>query len=239
MRVTRQPSRLCSERRRDRLGAARSGRSYRRASAEEVTLVTGKAVAAAGRRPSDWDLESFLRFALLQVGDWVKFAEAKNTALLIADAGAFAALMAIALREQTAGFFVSAYMWEAVVCVALGAVFGLVAFIPQLHVPAKHRRRARSGPLNLLFYGDVATLDPEEYMAALRAEFGESAACPLELEYAKQIVDISRVALRKYRWFRIAAVATMSSIATPIPVLLLLGLSAFGRRRRQNREVGT
>ena len=188
-------------------------------------------------RRSDWDLEGFLRFALQQVGDWVKFAEAKNTALLIADAGAFAALMAIALREQTAGFFVSAYMWQAVVCVALGAIFGLVAFIPQLNVPAKHHRRARSGPLNLLFYGDVATLDPEEYMAALRAEFGESAACPLEIEYARQIVDISRVALRKYRWFRIAAVVTMSSILTPLPVLLFLCLGAVRRIRRRNREM--
>jgi hypothetical protein len=73
---------------------------------------------------------------------------------------------------------------------------------------------------NILYYGYIRFFEPKSYLAKLR-DSNRDKDSNLELNYAIQIVINSRIAFRKYCYFRIALVLTLIAILTPPGFILL------------------
>ncbi len=167
-------------------------------------------------------MEERLRFVLSSVNEWLKFAEAKNGALLAVDIAILFGLFQLISD-------VDSYYWIyfAAGFVALSAVVVLISFVPQLKVPRKWfvKHKNLSKEISLIFYAQIANLTPENYVKALYTQSGRetSTISPLELDYAQQIIANSRIAVRKGTLFNIGLLMTvLSLLLILIPGLLSL-----------------
>ena len=146
-------------------------------------------------------MEERLRYILTTVNEWLKFAEAKNGALLAADIallfGVFKLLNELTGREV--------FIYFAIVLVILSAISNLVSFIPQLKLSSFTPRKRTEKEASLIFYGHIAKYEPQSYVKALYAESGAepAAIAQIEVDYAQQIIINSRIAVRKYLCFNV------------------------------------
>jgi|Deesub1362A_J573_1020465.scaffolds.fasta_scaffold04695_5 hypothetical protein len=171
-------------------------------------------------------METRLREILDLVNQWLKFAEAKNAALLAANSTIAFALLKSLQQFGSLPLWLNIYVYIAIALLFISAALSLLSFIPKTHIPwiASTRRPAIED--NLLFYGHIAAYDAKSYLKALYRETGADKIEPsgLEEDYAEQIIINSRISLAKYRLFAAGACITLSAILTPIliiPILLI------------------
>jgi hypothetical protein len=155
-------------------------------------------------------MEEKLRYILTMVNEWLKFAEAKNGALLVADTAILFGVFTVLNRSAAQRVFI----YLAVVLVIVSAISSLVSFIPQLKVLSFTSKKRTGKKANLLFYGDIAEHDPQSYIEALHAESGTESKViePMEVDYAQQIITNSRIAVRKYRCFNVGLYPTILAL---------------------------
>lgn len=164
-------------------------------------------------------MEERLRYILTTVNEWLKFAEAKNGALLVAD---IAILFGVfRLLNDSTGQRVSIYL--AIFLVIVSAISSLVSFIPQLKISSFIPKKRTKKEHSLIFYGHIAKYEPQSYIEALYAESGAepAAIAPIEVDYAQQIIINSRIAVRKYLCFNIGLWLTVLSLLFLLVVTLM------------------
>lgn len=169
-------------------------------------------------------MEDRLRYILSTVNEWIKFAEAKNGALLGVDiAILFGFLQFISDTSSIA------WTYFAISLIGLSAISALLSFIPQLKEPSFLKRKGGDKETSLIFYGHLAKNEPENYIRSLYSGVGMeiSSIASIELDYARQIITNSQVALRKNRYFSVGLWFTMVGL---LLFLLPLLISAVGTR---------
>lgn len=91
--------------------------------------------------------------------DWLRFAEAKNAALLAFTSGwiGFTLNLECSGKSLPRGFTIS--LWVTLLCALCAAVLAMVSFLPHLHLPSfLGGTRAGLHPPNLLYFGDISAL---------------------------------------------------------------------------------
>ncbi|MDT5267964.1 MAG: hypothetical protein QOH49_150 [Acidobacteriota bacterium] len=173
-------------------------------------------------------MEERLKGIFANVNEWLKFAEAKNAAIIAADAAAsFGALTLVLSKDNLPAFWLYIYLHSFTFFVALSAIVALLSVIPKTKVLLNKPKEERQANDNLLFYGHIAKYTPEEYLTELRKRYEEHEPknSGLEFDYAQQITINSQITLRKYDFFRYASWLALTGILTPlliIPLLLLV-----------------
>ena len=158
-----------------------------------------------------------LRFTLGLVNDWLRFAETKNGAIIVVNAGA---VLAIVKFTQELSWNTPAGIWVFAMALLLSVsgVIAMISFLPDILPKRKSPIRCPRKDGNLLFFRDLAYYDKLSLLEAI-AEQEESSvpqnSAVLE-DYAEQIITNSQIALRKYNFFRWAAWITIAGIITPI-----------------------
>jgi hypothetical protein len=150
-------------------------------------------------------LEDRLDKLLAFVDGHVKFAETKNAALLAAGAGIAIAVVQLQLGDHAADGWLAVYL-VGVLCSAIASVaIALVSFLPLMQIPWLKRRSKKASTGNLMFFGDAQTYDQAAYIAALATAIGVPELRPTEFElmYAEQIIINSKIASRKFTYFKI------------------------------------
>ena len=172
---------------------------------------------------SNHDIEELLRFSLANINNWLRFAEAKNAALVVANIGASFGALRLAATQN---LYPTAYYYALIAggTLLLATGIALASFIPQLKIPWLAQLRAARSRDNVLFYGHIANYTPENYLKELYARRGHKLEeiNALERDYAEQMIINSRIALRKYGWFNIAVCLTIIALATLVFALILL-----------------
>lgn len=174
-------------------------------------------------------IEDRLRDILAGVNDWLKFAEAKNGALLAANLAAIFGITSKDFQDCYLGRLCSAYSIIPITLLVLSVLICLISFAPKVAIPsARHGGKPRDGA-NLIFYGDLARFEPLPYLEALAKASGQETAAfgGLAVAYATQAIINSRIALKKYRCFNWALWFTIAAILIPafgFIVLFLRGL---------------
>ena len=178
------------------------------------------------------------REILDDVGEWLRFAEAKNAALAamcgLTVWGA-TRVMLLATQSPTSGATWFSAMpiqyWYSLMAFALAALTSaLISFMPVLKVPAivpRRKKEARSVP-NVLYFGDLAPMRRAELakvLADLSRGDGETAVTELDHQFAAQIIINSRIALRKYGFFDLSVALLLCALLTPIVALALVILA--------------
>lgn len=186
-------------------------------------------------------MEERLKYIFTNVNDWLKFAEAKNAALVAADGAAgFAALAVLVSSEDKLKIWVSIYLYLFVFFVLCSAVVALFSIVPQTRILLAKPKEEQSETDNLLFYGDIAKYKPSEYLAALSRRYSISQTpSNLETDYAQQIIINSQIALNKYFIFRIAVWFAIAAVVNFIPALILFAVFNAKQQRTVNSVANT
>jgi len=172
--------------------------------------------------------EKILTANLQRAIDFLKFAEAKNAALLALSSAWVMACINVVIKEPSIsnGCFKSAITFT-LLCAICAGILAMLSFLPRLNLPKFLGGRAmRSHPKNLLFFGDISTLSIKELEHDILEKY-----CPPTNEKIKQeyindlIVQISvnsQITMRKMRLFRYGIIFILiAAIALFFPVLLL------------------
>lgn len=146
-------------------------------------------------------MEDRLRNIFQTVTDWLRFAEAKHGALLAANV---AVLAIVAQSEDAVNIWWLSIVGRALL--AFSALLSTVSFIPIFRPEAQPRRDSSVTPASLIYFNEVAAVTPARYLALMFAMTNEARQpSGIELDYAGQIVAVSRIACHKFRLFEWAA----------------------------------
>lgn len=157
------------------------------------------------------------------VHEMVKFAETKNAVLLALNGSAVLGILKIISDDNICSIWIKYYLFGFIFFAIIGLTTSLLSFFPRLKLPFILCEGNPSPDDNLLLYTDICKYNEHSYIDALATSLNEPAKkhLPFDMFYANQILVNSRIALRKYKLFRIALWCTLAAILTPIIALLL------------------
>ena len=156
--------------------------------------------------------------SLARVLDLVKFAEAKNGAML---AFCSAWLVAIGNASAKPGGVPGSYVTILPIAATLLLVAALIAvfsFLPRVNLSRFFKGEAAvSRPLNLVFYGDIRHVDISAFPARVEERYlprtGQSATDDYLSDLACQLHVNSSIASRKYALFKVAGWLLLVALA--------------------------
>lgn len=168
-------------------------------------------------------MEDRLKYILGLGIDWVKYAEKKNVALLVAASGLVLSLIG-RFPDKTSSSSIRACFWVGIVSLVLSAVICLISFIPQIQFPWIASRRKTSSDDNLFFFGHIADYSASEFVDALyRGEGLQPASNKLQLDLAGQAITNARISLKKFRLFTLATwLATVGIVMLAVAAVQIL-----------------
>lgn len=172
--------------------------------------------------------EEKLQKIFANVNDWLKFGEAKNAALLaLTGAATLSVLNLDSSKVSCCLFWYLTRVTLPLLCLAIIVILSsFIAHTKPFFISKKSQEKSVSD--NLLFYGDIAKYNANEYLQALyeKGSLGkqEIGGDKVELEYAEQVVYNSKIASTKYKLFNTAILIVLSAILSPLiaPALYFL-----------------
>lgn len=166
-----------------------------------------------------------LKFIFDNVNNWLKFAESKNAALLVANSVFIFQVFRILTDNKNTGRFVYICLLVCVVLAAISACLCLLSFIPKISIPSSCTGECvPEENANLIFYGHIAKFTFKRYWEALRTQniiSEEYVQDKFLAAIANQIVINSKIALTKYIFFKIAIWFTVAAIIPPTLMLII------------------
>lgn len=155
------------------------------------------------------DVERQLSDLLGRVIDWLKFAEAKNTAAVGLSSTGLGVIVTFLVAGPPIPDLAGVGLGIGAVALMLSLMLAVASFLPSTNLE-KHLVGARDKPSagdNLLFYGHLARYEPrgltraiaEMYFEHVGEEFAPS---KLAIDLAGQIVTNSRITVRKLALFK-------------------------------------
>lgn len=168
-------------------------------------------------------MEERLRYILSNVNEWLKFAEAKNGALLAVNGAVVLGALRLADGRDFFCRWVEYYFYFAIVMGGLSGIVCLLSFLPQTQIPSLRVNSSPNEKGSLVFYGDLAGCDPSCYVRALHTQGGTEleAVDAFERDLAEQAIVNSRIAIWKYQLFSVALWLDVAGLLTPIGWLIL------------------
>jgi hypothetical protein len=169
--------------------------------------------------------------SFLRVHDWVKFAEAKNAALLAFASAWTVAIGNILTKDPAAPAIYAGVLPVAGAMFLIAALISILSFMPRVDMRAfLAPDDASSRPENLLFYGEIRKIPIAEFPKKLRERYeppkGKAATEEYLDDLACQIHINSSIADRKFFLFKVAVwivMAGMMLVAWPGVKYLTLG----------------
>lgn len=168
------------------------------------------------------------------VNEWLKFAEAKNTALLIFSNAMILGILSVLIPQwDQAGVWLKIYFIQAIVFLVLSTVIVLLSFIPQVKIPLHLHVDEKSEKDNVLFFGSIQKYSAKEYIELLKTKMDitdDNNVKGFELDLAGQIIANSKICMNKFGVFSVGVWFVMTSIVTPALVLVVFALFKVYRR---------
>lgn len=185
-------------------------------------------------RPSypNSEANEFLSSTLERIDGWLKFAEGKNAVLLGFSAGTLSFL-----SEKFCGELSSlscALVDVGIFLLVYSSLMALISFMPiynwraflgvMLDTNTKFYGEATDHD-NLIFYGDIAKYERDQYLEALESRYFPSApglrSHLKTKDLASQIIVNSRIAVLKYRYFERGAVSLVVAFVVSLLAYIL------------------
>ncbi len=151
------------------------------------------------------------------VNNWLKFAEAKNGAILVFNSALIAVLFNILEEYNNNDFFIMLYLYEAIFFLSLAIVIALLSFVPMLEYPYISFEEPKEND-NLLYFGHIAKYHQhnDRYKSKVKGLLEESDSnSSFDDYYLEQIITNSKITYVKYKqfefsiWFTLAAILTL------------------------------
>lgn len=163
-----------------------------------------------------------LETTLKQIVDWLKFAEAKNGALIAIGCAVIFGAFRVYLSLSIETYIITAYVISFVIFVTASIIISLASFIPRMTPPFWIKMPEKEKGDNPLFFGHACKYSKSAYYEFFNNHVdgfvgGDS---KLELAFCDQIVNNSKIAFIKYRMFGSAVFLFLAGLLTPIGALI-------------------
>ena len=156
-------------------------------------------------------LTSELKYILSLVIDWLKFAENKNGVLLAANSGFLLAAISLFIdRKELFLRFFQTIIICSFIFLGIAIFISLLSFISNIK-PPKIIYPKQGIANNVLFFNSIGKYEsPEDYLNLLciSKKITKKVFQKIELDFANQIINISRIALNKFIFFNISIYIT-------------------------------
>lgn len=164
------------------------------------------------------NVEEQLVFIFGQVNEWLKFAEAKNAALVAAaTAVIFGITQSVDKILDWDQQYKTWFLLMMLVLLAFGGLCALLSFLPRTQIPFVLKKEEAKQSHNLIFFGDIMKYDPETYLKELcRRMSVTTPPTSMNQQLAEQIVVNARIAAMKYTWFKVALWFVLAGVVTPL-----------------------
>ena len=171
-----------------------------------------------------------LQWVLAQVNEWLKFGEAKNGVLLVANVALLVGLWQSASLPAIFGVYSELYFAVLQCLLAIGAVAAAFSFVPATEIPRLKPRGRPESTDSLVFFGHLAKYTGQHLLTAYeRKGLLQSPRQPLDDQLADQIVLNSRIAGWKFLCFKWAFWLTLAGIITPVAAVPLFAIFHWAR----------
>ena len=186
--------------------------------------------------PMSTDTVETRMFTIFQlVNDWLKFAEAKNLAVLTLSAAACSAVIAFLTSSQIASASLKTALFVSVCLFALSCITSLLSFTPRTSQKKLLDLFVDWGQPsdndNLYFYGDLGkyrnAVDLARKYQAIFAPDSDANAklSPAHTQLANQMIVNSRIVVYKLRLFLIAMLLAILAVTIILGTLIFKGMS--------------
>lgn len=167
--------------------------------------------------------EKLLLGKLQRVIDFLKFAEAKNAAVLTLSSALIIAVGNLLLNPAVTTA-IARGLWIALLLAMAAGLLAIISFVPRLCLPSfLGGRVAGPHPKNLLYFGDTAALTLKEYKAMMEDHYVSSGKLTPQYfeDLLTQIHVNSSITHRKMRLFQIAAAHFGTAILVTATTLIV------------------
>lgn len=158
-------------------------------------------------------MEERLKYICGLVNDWLKFAEAKNGALVVV---VCTVMVVVADHSPSSGdsIWIRWSCFLGCTLLVLAGCISLASFIPELTFKWNATEKERSAIDNLMYFDHIAAFSAFELLEALyQAEGIPSPQRKIELDLAGQAVINAKITTRKFYQFKIASWFTLIGFA--------------------------
>jgi len=164
-----------------------------------------------------------LENTLKQIIDWLKFAEAKNGALVALGCATIFGALRLYSSSSTENTFITSYVASFTVFVATAIVISLTSFIPRITPPFWIKMPGKEKADNPFFFGHACKYSKIKYLELFNrfTESDSNKESKLEVALCDQIVNNSRISFIKYRMFSAAVYLFLAGVLTPFGALVL------------------
>jgi len=164
-----------------------------------------------------------LESTLKQIVDWLKFAEAKNGALVAVGCAIIFGVLRLYSSFSIESVLVTLYVASFTIFVAAAIVISLTSFIPRVAPPFWIKMPNKEEGDNPLFFGHACKYSKRTYLELFNrySQLDSHKECQLELAFCDQIVNNSKISFIKYRVFSSAVFLFLAGVLTPLGALVL------------------
>jgi hypothetical protein len=164
-----------------------------------------------------------LEAILKQVIDWLKFAEAKNGALVAVGCAVIFGSFRVYSTLSVENSFIIVYLVCIIVFVAASVIIALTSFVPRMTPPFWIQMPPKEAGDNPLFFGHACKYSKSTYLDLFNRHVDGhvSDEVILELALCDQIVNNSKISYIKYRMFGSAVLLFIAGVLTPVGALVL------------------
>ncbi len=157
------------------------------------------------------------------VNSWLKFAEAKNGAIIALNATFIFGILKLNIISTSEKNILDYYLFIAIFMLLVSIIVALLSFIPRLSDTYIKFKEPMDND-NLLYFGDIAKYTDIKYKEKIQIFIqlnGSEGSDKLNEYYIKQIIINSKITFIKFKQFEIAIWFTLSAILTPIGGIIL------------------
>jgi hypothetical protein len=159
------------------------------------------------------------------VNEWLKFAEAKNIALVTLNGAAIVGMHNVwrahaPLAESSPWWWMEWWLWWATALCFASLLVGLASLFPKTKLPPKRFWQAEGAGTGAVFYAHLATMTENEVVDRLVPGRRRSRSGPYLTDLASQAVVNAKIARRKFALFNMAIMLTLLGLMTPVLGLL-------------------
>lgn len=167
--------------------------------------------------------EERLRDILHSVNDWLRYAEAKNGAIVVSSLALVVGGLQVLQSYSDIPPLLRAYLILVLAQLLLASCISLVSFLPRTNIGRLLPKGDKAESDNLLFFAHIAKYSPKYFLESVRELEGldTDSATGLECSFSEQAVVNARIALWKFHCSTWAIRAFLSALVTPPLVMVI------------------
>lgn len=159
-----------------------------------------------------------LKYILENVNSWLHFSEAKNAAIIAFNVAMLSSFLSVKWEEMK-------LLTLFIILILFSTIFAICSFKPiTKEIPKCNNDNIGK---NLLYYAYISSLDLEEYMRALYQDYWQESdfqigiCSNMEKELCNEIIQNSRITMKKQKWFKNAFYVDAGALVVAIMLVII------------------